>query len=584
MDVVRVVAASLAALVLVRAVREGAACLSPRAENSWPLQRRTPLSPSQPTPQAIIVYGFHPIARYRLRSVPGRSPSWLIGGVRVLRARGAATVHAADRAAFGPSWLSWGATRPFFMTVAPSAVRHTLLTNYNRPAFQTPTNNTTLWRGRSKDAAFEKASLLSARDAHHHALRSRLWSPMFYKGSLEAAKPVVAAHADALAERSAAAAAKAGGTWDAASDFKSTTLDVIGSIAFGVDFRAAETGSVGAELRTAIDEILSVNGLSFSIWGTLMLLFPVAAPLIRFGASVLPDAGLKRLRATRARVITVAERLLADHRAAVAAAGDSTASQTLDVKSLRSGVAPGSFLDVCMRAVDPKTGLPFDDVEIVQSCFLAILAGTETTGNALTFAVHCLTQHAEVLSKLVAEIEANAPAGMPTSQLAEIVTSASSFPYLDAVFRETLRLYPPAPMLARELGEASTIDGHALPAGTWVATPLLVLHRDAAVWGDTALDFKPERFLPGHPAAAPPAALKGFLPFGEGARKCPAGSGRGGLAELEFKTVLASLLRVVTPRAVEGQPVPLPVRQTITLAPRDGLTVVLEARGAAREA
>lgn len=248
--------------------------------------------------------------------------------------------------------------------------------------------------------------------------------------------------------------------------------------------------------------------------------------------------------------------------------------------------APGSFLDLCAHARNAD-GQPFSDHEIVNQLFLAVLSGTDSTANALSFATHLLSTHDAALDTLLAEIDTNAPAGTPVRAVADTVCSIKQWPYLDAVFREALRLYPPIVSLARELSAPTEVQRQPdkpdtavkLAAGTWVVTPLRLLHTDTAVWGPTAAAFVPERWLPGHAAAAPAEAIaKAYLPFGEGPRRCPAGSGRGGLAELQFKTVLVALLQRMTVRAVQGQEVPLPVRETSTMAPRDGLAVVLTKR------
>lgn len=246
---------------------------------------------------------------------------------------------------------------------------------------------------------------------------------------------------------------------------------------------------------------------------------------------------------------------------------------------------PGSFLELCLHARN-AAGKPFSDHEIVNQMFLAVLSGTDSTANALSFATHLLSTHGAAMDTLLAEIDANAPPGTPALTLADSVCSVKQWPYLDAVFREALRLYPPILSLARELSAATRVehksgssDAIKLAAGTWVVTPLRLLHTDTAVWGPTAADFVPERWLPGHAAAAPADAIaKAYLPFGDGARRCPAGSGRGGLAELQFKVVLVSLLQRVAVRPVPGQGVPIPVRETSTMAPRDGLTVMLTKR------
>lgn len=91
-------------------------------------------------------------------------------------------------------------------------------------------------------------------------------------------------------------------------------------------------------------------------------------------------------------------------------------------------------------------------------------------------------------------------------------------PYLAAVWSEALRLYPPGTIAVRLSRPGLDLGGLALPAGSNVQVSIYSMQRSRRYWND-ALDFRPERFLPGAPEAlAPPPGA--FLPFGDGARKC----------------------------------------------------------------
>ena len=140
--------------------------------------------------------------------------------------------------------------------------------------------------------------------------------------------------------------------------------------------------------------------------------------------------------------------------------------------------------------------------------------------------------------------------------------------YLDAVCRETLRLTPVIPLVGRRLTRPMTIGGIELPAGV-VASPCIYLaHRRAERWPEPAR-FRPERFLETKPGPYE------FLPFGGGVRRCLGMA----FALVEMKIVLAEILSRVELRAAPGYQVRV-VRRSVTLAPAEGMPVVVERRAA----
>ena len=82
-----------------------------------------------------------------------------------------------------------------------------------------------------------------------------------------------------------------------------------------------------------------------------------------------------------------------------------------------------------------------------------LLAGLDTTTAALTFAVYCLALHPDKAAKLVAEIDSHPDAYPSYASMQE------SFPYTDAVLRETLRMFPPGTMLVRVASKTAKLAG-----------------------------------------------------------------------------------------------------------------------------
>jgi cytochrome P450 len=145
----------------------------------------------------------------------------------------------------------------------------------------------------------------------------------------------------------------------------------------------------------------------------------------------------------------------------------------------------------------------------------------------------------------------------------------SRLDYLDAVVKETLRLTPIVPMVGRRLTRPLTIGGMDLPAGVVAAPSIVLAHRRPERWPDPER-FDPERFLGTKPTPYE------FLPFGGGVRRCIGAA----FALYEMKIVLAEILKRVELGALPGYQVRV-VRRSVTLAPSEGMPVVVERRAAA---
>jgi cytochrome P450 len=118
------------------------------------------------------------------------------------------------------------------------------------------------------------------------------------------------------------------------------------------------------------------------------------------------------------------------------------------------------------------------------------LAGHETTANALTWTWFLLSQHPEVETKLHEELERELGGRGPE------VADLTKLPYTEMVIRESMRLYPPAPAVAREPIDDVTIAGYHVRAGSLLSINTYALQRDARFYADPER-FEPERFSAG---------------------------------------------------------------------------------------
>ncbi len=225
-------------------------------------------------------------------------------------------------------------------------------------------------------------------------------------------------------------------------------------------------------------------------------------------------------------------------------------------------------------------GLPV--TEIRDELIALLFAGFDSTATALACTLGLLAEHPEVQSRLRDELDAVVGGGPSLTGAEEAQTDESDLqtrdgdtaltpadldelPYLDAVVRESLRLYPPQYLLFREPTQRVTLGGYDIDAGTTVVVPPWVLHRDPASW-DEPTAFRPSRWLDDdgsvvtdtHPEYA-------YLPYGAGPRGC---LGRR-LADQTLRLIVAVVCRRRRLDAVDS----LSVSAGPTLSLDDGLDV-----------
>jgi cytochrome P450 len=213
------------------------------------------------------------------------------------------------------------------------------------------------------------------------------------------------------------------------------------------------------------------------------------------------------------------------------------------------GVERGSDVMSAFAAAKPHEDAFMSDREIRDEILTLLIAGHETTANALSWSFERLLRHPVVHDRLLAEL-----------------ASADGEPYLDAVVRETLRQRPILPITARRLTEPRTIGGYDFPAG-WTLMPCIYLiHKDPQAFPEPEA-FRPERFLGDDRPSS-----RVWVPFGAGARHCVG-------SHLALMTIKSVLRTVLTRSSLVTDPEPEPiVRNNMTLAPGRGATVTLVGR------
>ncbi|XVF00624.1 hypothetical protein REPUB_Repub04eG0016800 [Reevesia pubescens] len=175
------------------------------------------------------------------------------------------------------------------------------------------------------------------------------------------------------------------------------------------------------------------------------------------------------------------------------------------------------FIDVMLSVLDDgKTSEQEADITIKATCQSLLLGGNDTTVLTLTWTLSLLLNNRKVIKKAQEELEAHVGKDRQVEE-----SDMKNLPYLQAIIKEALRLYPAAPLSApRAAMEDCTVAGFHVPKGTRLLVNLWKLMRDPNVW-EKPSEFMPERFLNEHPDFDIRGQNFEFLPFGSGRRMCP---------------------------------------------------------------
>tara|TARA_R110002003_G_scaffold351_12_gene18970 strand:+ start:2765 stop:3601 length:837 start_codon:yes stop_codon:yes gene_type:complete len=188
----------------------------------------------------------------------------------------------------------------------------------------------------------------------------------------------------------------------------------------------------------------------------------------------------------------------------------------------------GAAVDTRVKAEDSivarlwkvKGDVGLDDLDIASECADHLLAGIDTTSDTLMFLVWALScpSHAHIQRKLIDECK-NIDAKAIKNGVVDLEV-ADRLPYLDAVVKETLRLYAPLPASEPRANRTDMIiDGYKIPRGTICSMAPYSLHRNPEVFPDP-LNWDPERWLKDDDDPALIAMRKWWWPFSSGARMC----------------------------------------------------------------
>lgn len=219
-----------------------------------------------------------------------------------------------------------------------------------------------------------------------------------------------------------------------------------------------------------------------------------------------------------------------------------------------------SMVELLIRRQQRNPELKLDVVALRNEAATIFMAGHETTAATLTWAWYLLSRAPQVERQLHAELDRTCGDRAPT------IDDVPKLEWCKAVIEETLRLYPPVPILARQNRKADTIgDVDIAPASLILIVPWL-LHRTPSLF-EAPHEFRPQRFMAGRRPTP-----YSYIPFASGPRVCP-GLHFGLTEAILCLAVIAQRFRVKVPEAHKVEPM-----CRLTLRPRGGLPITIEPR------
>ncbi|KAF5351589.1 hypothetical protein D9758_007260 [Tetrapyrgos nigripes] len=323
-----------------------------------------------------------------------------------------------------------------------------------------------------------------------------------------------------------------------------TALELIGQSGLGYSFDPmTNDASEHKYSRTIKNLIPTFNRLPTLRFHIIQMSQRFGPPgFLRFLVNIIPSKPLHEVRDMVDYMWALSEEIYESKKKAISEGDDAVKSQIGRGKDIISILMKGN-----LNASEDQ----LDEKEVIAQMSTLIFAAMDTTSSALSRTLQLLSTHPEVQDKLRKElVEARASGGeLSYDMLVEL-------PYLDAVCRETLRLYPPVPSLSRTANEDAVLplskpvvgrDGSKItelniPKGTSVTVSFVNSNRNPDLWGPDALEWKPERWLSPLPDELVDAHIPGvyshLMTFSAGVRSCIGFK----FSQLEMKAVLSMLV------------------------------------------
>ena len=301
-----------------------------------------------------------------------------------------------------------------------------------------------------------------------------------------------------------------GETLDVSQEMNWLTMVIVTKTLFGAEMDSAEANVI----RESLNDILDL-----------------------FERATLPPDELELFNQSRARLDATVYRLIKERR--------------------ESGeIDRGDLLSMLLLAHDEEgDGGGMTDQQVRDEAMTIFLAGHETTANALTWTWYLLSQHPEVEARMHEELDRVLGGNPPQME------DVNRLPYVEKIFSEAMRLYPPVWVVGRRALREIEIGGYQIGKGSIVLASQYVTHHDARYFPEP-FRFDPERWNPEAVAARPKFS---YFPFSAGSRQCLGEA----FAWMESVLAIATLAQRWRLGLAQGHRVEL--QPQLTLRPKNGM-------------
>ncbi|CBI36493.3 unnamed protein product, partial [Vitis vinifera] len=215
------------------------------------------------------------------------------------------------------------------------------------------------------------------------------------------------------------------------------------------------------------------------------------------------------------------------------------------------------LIDVMLSVLEDTSMFGHSRETVIKATVMTLMVGgTDTVATTSTWLLSALLNNKHALKRAQEELDLKVGRGRWVEE-----SDIPNLHYLQAVIKETLRLYTAAPLsVPHEAMEDCHVAGYHIPKGTRLFVNAWKLHRDPSVWSDPE-DFQPERFLTSHADLDVLGQHFELIPFGSGRRSCP------GI------TMALKLLHLVIGRLLQGFDLSTPLNAPVDM--REGLSIIL---------
>ena len=441
---------------------------------------------------------------------------------------------------YGPTFIHYLGVKPVVVTEDLEVIKSIMVKNFDsfiNRSYVPPL----LKKGKVR-------GLVQLRDEQWRRVR-RILTPSFSSKRLKMMAPFIQQCSERLRNK-LAAVSDTGTSVNVWKWFGMFTMEVILATAFSRNINSDNneesplTKAAASVFQTGRSS--SRNSFAAERLVVIMSHFPWSIPILRYLARRSREAGSwDYLEET-------ALKLIEDRRNTMTTTG-STAQDLLQ-----------SMLEAHDENTETRSSGYLSNDEIVASVATIMLAGYETTNNAMSYSAYLLALNPAIQDRLIREIKDYYNANPDCS----LYDAAENIDYVTMVLYESMRMYPPVPRTNRECKQTCAVtDDLIIVEGADVTIPIFLLHHNPEHWSDPD-KFDPERFNPNNEQSYPTFA---YLPFGEGPRHCIGKR----LALLEAKMTLVAILKDFHFKRTTDTEVPLDLSVGITMSPTNGIELAI---------